>query len=154
MNFRKAILDDYKVVNSLFYQIFEKHLLARPDIYHDGILLTMEEYKKILEEKNEYILLCLIDEKVVGMCHYKLMNVVENEIMHSRKILYIEDFCVDKGSLRKGVGTALYKEVLEHGKELKADCLELNVWAVNKEGEAFYKSVGLRPKSTRMEYIF
>lgn len=154
MNFRTATSDDYKIVAKLFYQIFEKHLLARPDIYHDGIPLSKELYGQLLAKKNEFILLCTIDETVVGMCHYKLMNIAESSIMNSRSVLYIEDFCVEKSSTRKGFGTALYQAVVEHAKELKVDCVELNVWVVNKEAEAFYKKIGLHPKSTKMEYIF
>ena len=153
MEFRNATIDDYPIVANLFYQIFEKHLHARTDIYHDGNPLIKEVYEQFMVDENQFVLLCIIDEAAAGMCHYKLMDTPESSILNRRSIVYIEDFCVDKAFRRKGIGKALIQSVIEHAKQLKADAVELSVWALNKEAEAFYRSIGLQPRSTRMEYI-
>lgn len=153
MEFRNATIDDYPIVANLFYQIFEKHLHARTDIYHDGNPLSKEVYEQFMADENQFVLLCTIDDAAAGMCHYKLIDVPETSIMNHRSIVYIEDFCVDKEFRRKGVGTALIQSVMNHAKELKADVVELVVWTLNKEAEEFYRSIGLQPKNTRMEYI-
>jgi len=46
----------------------------------------------------------------------------------------------------------LYKEAITKFKLWDADSLDLNVWEVNEEARKFYDALGLRVKSTHMEF--
>lgn len=154
MKFRMAENKDYDVISRLAYEIFEVHLYRRLDIYHDGTPWSKNLYESFIDNTNEWILLCEDDNgQAMGMCHYKLLDMPEGPITNKRKVIFIEDLCVEKNYRGKGIGKLIVDKVEKHSRELKVDALELNVWSVNTEGEKFYEKLGLKPKSVRMEKV-
>lgn len=65
--------------------------------------------------------------------------------------VFIEDFVVDAEFRSKGIGRKLFDAAKLQAKEWNSNCLELNVWEVNKEAESFYNKMGLKVKTKRME---
>ena len=151
MIIRSAKESDFEEIHNLMYQIFELHFLRRPDIYKEGYSYTLKEFTDTLKNEDEMMLTAEVDGKVAGVCHMVKKSFDENSFIRKRCIAYIEDFCVDKAYKRHGIGRSLFNESLEASKSWGADSLELNVWEVNNEARKFYDSVGLKPKSTRME---
>jgi len=149
---RVANENDFDRIHELMYQIFEKHLLRRPDIYKQGEIYTLEQHKKSLINKNELILLAESDQMVVGLFHMVKMEFKENPFMRQDYVAFIEDFCVDRDYQRHGIGKVLYEEVVKTAEAWQADSLELNVWEINEEARKFYDAIGFKAKSTRMEF--
>lgn len=139
-------------MHELMYQIFERHLVRRPDIYKQGDPYTLEQFHETLINKDETIILIEENQTVIGMCHMVKREIDKHPMLRPACIAYIEDFCVHKDYRRKGVGKTLYEQAIRQAELWDADTLELNVWEVNVEARKFYDSVGLKPKSTRMEY--
>lgn len=144
--------NDFEKVHELMYQIFEIHLLRRPDIYKQGDPYTLKQYRELLSDKNETMLLVESDQIVVGLCHMVKKEFTNSPIIRQECIAFIEDFCVHKDYQRHGIGKMLYEEAVKKSRTWNADSLELNVWEVNEEARKFYDAIGLKPKSTRMEF--
>jgi len=151
MILRIANENDYDSVHELMYQIFEKHLLRRPDIYKEGNPFSVEQFKASLEDSNDIIILAENEQVVVGLCHMVKREIGEIPMLRPGCIAFIEDFCVHKEYQRRGLGRVLYEEAVKRAEIWQADSLELNVWEVNGEARKFYDAVGFKPKSTRME---
>ena len=71
--------------------------------------------------------------------------------MNDRKILHIENICVDKNHQKKGIGKKLYKEIVQIAKERNIKNIELMVWGFNENAINFYKSLGMSVKNLRFE---
>ena len=151
MILRIANENDFDRVHELMNQIFEKHLLRRPDIYKQGDPYTLEQYRNSLANKNEIIIIAEIEQMAVGVCHMLKIEFKEIPIMLQDCVAFIEDFCVDKEYQRHGIGKALYEEAVKRAEIWQADSLELNVWEINEEARKFYDAIGFKAKSTRME---
>ena len=75
------------------------------------------------------------------------------DTMIPRKILYIDDLCVDKKSRGQHVGKALFEFAKDEAKRLGCYEVTLNVWEGNDSAYKFYDAMGMKPKETHMEYI-
>ena len=71
--------------------------------------------------------------------------------MKDRKILHIEDICVDENNRKNGIGKKLYNKIIELAKEINIDSIELMVWGFNKNAIKFYESLGMNIKNLRFE---
>ncbi len=151
MGIRIANKNDFETVYKLFDQIFRLHLDRRPDIYKDGVVITKERYKEMIENPNDVILLWIEDDKVAGLCHMIKNELVGIPILKADVQVFIEDFVVDSEYRSKGIGRKLFEAAKLKAKEWNSNYLELNVWEVNKEAECFYNKMGLKVKSKRME---
>lgn len=153
MIIRTANENDFERIHDLMYQIFEVHYLKRPDIYKEGYSYTIEEFKKTLDSSGEIMLVAECRGSAAGVCHMVKKLHEEDSFTRKRCTAYIEDFCTDKNYKRQGIGRALFNEAVKASKKWNADSIELNVWEVNEDARKFYDSVGLKPKSTRMEIV-
>lgn len=151
MIFRIANKNDFDTVHDLMNQIFEKHLTRRPDVYKPGDPFPLEQFLSCLNNPDDIMILAESENQIVGVCHMVKKVIREHPILHSKCIAYIEDFCVDKDSQRKGFGRALYQEAIKRAMIWQAHTLELNVWEINPEARKFYDAAGFQPKSTHME---
>ncbi|BBF42377.1 histone acetyltransferase HPA2 and related acetyltransferases [Lachnospiraceae bacterium KM106-2] len=153
MTFRFATEQDYSAVENLFYQIFRKHLDSRPDIFHNGSPLSEDSYRSMLKDPYDEFLLCEIDKKAVGVCHYKRVTFEDCGVVNNRTVLYIQDYGVDKAYLRQGIGTLLFSKVKERARQWNVNSIELNVWDFNQDAKLFYHQMGFTPRNTRMEFL-
>ena len=71
--------------------------------------------------------------------------------MKDRKILNIENICVDKNYQKKGIGKKLYEQLVQLAKERNIDNIELLVWGFNENAINFYKNLGMNIKNLRFE---
>ena len=71
--------------------------------------------------------------------------------MKNRKILHIENICVDENHKKKGIGKKLYKQIVQLSKEKNIDNIELMVWGFNENAIKFYKNLGMNIKNLKFE---
>ena len=149
---RRAKNEDIDRLNALLYQVQQLHADGRPDIFKKGAKkYTTEELKAIIADDMTPIYVDEEDGTVVGyaFCIYQITQ--ESEQLHARKVLYIDDLCVDAPYRRKHIGEKLYQYVLDVAKENGCDSVTLNVWRVNPSAEKFYQKMGMEPLKTTME---
>ena len=149
---RRAKNVDIDRLNVLLYQVQQLHADGRPDIFKNGEKkYTTEELKGIIADDMTPIFVYEEDGTVMGyaFCIYQIT--LESEQLHARKVLYIDDLCVDESYRRKHIGEKLYHHVLDVAKENGCDSVTLNVWRVNPSAEKFYQRMGMEPLKTMME---
>ncbi|WJH35417.1 GNAT family N-acetyltransferase [Paenibacillus sp. CC-CFT747] len=80
-------------------------------------------------------------------------EVIENSFVNARKVLYIKSLCVAETNRKQGIGRCLMQYVLDLGKSLKVDSVELGVSEPNQSAILFYESIGMTTRSRKMEFL-
>lgn len=149
---RRAKNGDIDRLNAMLYQVQRLHAEGRPDIFKSGAKkYTTEELEKIIADDNTPIYVYEEDGEVMGyvFCIYQFTP--ENEQVYERKVLYIDDLCVDEPYRRKHIGEKLYRYVLDVARDNGCHSVTLNVWDVNPSADRFYRKMGMEPLKTTME---
>lgn len=102
-----------------------------------------------LNDEKQYIFVASEDKNIVAVAVMKMMEISENPFMKDRRVLYINSLCVDKKEY--GIGKRLMNFIIEFGKNLKVDSIELGESERNSSAIKFYESIGLTTKSRNME---
>lgn len=153
MIIEKAKKEQAAEVVELLKYICEIHRKGRPDIFvSDQPKYDEEDVKRLIDEKDTFILTAAEDGKVAGYVIAELIDGSRHPHMRSVKTLYIDDICVAPDFAHKGVGTALFEEAKKLGKELGCIRIDLNVWAFNEDAIKFYEKMGMTVSRMYMEY--
>jgi Acetyltransferases len=152
ISIREGNLNDYKEVNDLNCQIQDIHVQDRPDIYKKTeVPLDKDYYSCLLKDENARIILAIEGEQTVGYSIFEIKATPNRSNLVYRKMLYVDDICVDKNYRGRGIGEKLFKYIKEYGKAVGAHSLELSVWEFNKGAISFYDKMGMSTKNRRME---
>ena len=149
---RRANNADIDRLNAMLYQVQRLHAEGRPDIFKIGAKkYTTQELERIIADDMTPIFVYEEDGAAIGyaFCIYQITR--ENEQLYERKVLYIDDLCVDEPYRGRHIGEKLYRYVLDVARENGCDSVTLNVWTVNPAAQAFYEKMGMQPLKTTME---
>ncbi|CAI6083762.1 hypothetical protein PAECIP112173_04056 [Paenibacillus sp. JJ-100] len=152
---RTAQLADYPAISTLMDQLHDLHVQARPDIYRPlHPRLAEKDYAEWLGTDQRYFYVAEHEEteKMVGFCSAQLSVIQDHSLFTDRRILYIHELVVDSTHQGHGTGKRLMLAMLDLARDLQADHLELTVSTFNSHAQAFYEQMGLRVRSSRMEY--
>lgn len=154
MEIRFAASRDIPGLIDLLQQVGQVHHQVRPDLFRSGAQKYDEAaLLRLLADPSRPILAAIVDGRVAGYA-FCILQITQNDpVLRDRKVLYIDDLCVDAAYRGKGVAGALYQKVCEYARELKCDAVTLNVWCGNDRAMAFYGKCGLKPQKIGMEYI-
>lgn len=153
---RRARVKDYIGISTLMDELHEQHVQGRPDIYRAlQPRLEPAEYEEWLEMDTRYLFVAedLEAGGIVGFASAQWQQIRNLNVLLDRNMLYINEVVVDRKCQGKGVGQRIMTELINLGKELQADSVELTVSAFNEGAQAFYEKMGLAVRSSRMEYI-
>ncbi|EEV24943.1 GNAT family N-acetyltransferase [Actinobacillus minor 202] len=150
---RPAKTEDVARIAELLYQVHAVHAEARPDIFQAGkrkyndeeiVALLADEQKPIFvyEDENGTV-------QGYAFCVYQITQGIP--ALFDRKVLYIDDLCVDASQRSKKIGEKLYQHVVAYAKENGCDSVTLHVWNDNQGAFRFYERLGLEPLKTLME---
>lgn len=148
---RKAKISDFQGIHKLIMQVHKLHVNERNDIYKDVDPMNFEEFRTELSNSNNIYLIAELENEIVGICFSQIKEISNNKIMKNRKILHIENICVDENHQKKGIGKKLYKQIVQLAKEKNIDNIELMVWGFNENAIKFYKNLGMSIKNLRFE---
>ena len=148
---RKAKISDFQGIHNLIMQVHKLHVNERNDIYKDVDPMDFEEFRTELSNSNNIYLIAELENEIVGICFSQIKEISNNKIMKNRKILHIENICVDENHQKKGIGKKLYKQIVQLSKEKNIDNIELMVWGFNENAIKFYKNLGMSIKNLRFE---
>ena len=154
MTIRFACDRDIPGMIDLLQQVGAIHHQIRPDLFRAGAQKYDEAaLNALLTDPNRPILAAEIEGKLVGYA-FCILQVTENDpVLCDRKVLYIDDLCVEETLRGQGIAGALYERVLEYARELGCDAVTLNVWCGNENAMKFYEKCGLKPQKIGMETI-
>jgi len=154
MEIRFADARDIPGMIDLLQQVGEVHHQIRPDLFRSGAQKYDEPaLRELLADPNRPILAAILDGKLAGYAFCILQETKNDPVLCDRKVLYIDDLCVDETIRGKGIATALYARVLEYARELGCHAVTLNVWCGNDSAMKFYEKCGLKPQKIGMETI-
>ncbi|WP_408893686.1 N-acetyltransferase family protein [Paenibacillus taichungensis] len=156
INIRRAVIGDYTGVSALMDELHRLHVEARPDVYRElQTRMSHKEYEQLLKEDHRFLYVAewLDQGEIVGYASAQL-NVIQNvDLLKDRKMLYINEIIVCSKHRGHGTGKLLMQELIELGKGIQIDSVELTVSTFNTGAQAFYEQLGLAVRSSRMEYI-
>lgn len=154
MTIRFAAKQDIPGMIRLLLQVGEVHHQIRPDLFRSGAQkYDKEALAALLEDPSRPILIAEQEGDVAGYCFCILQETKDDPVLCHRKVLYIDDLCVDETVRGKGVAAALYEKTLEYAKELGCHSVTLNVWCGNDRAMAFYEKCGMKPQKIGMEKV-
>ena len=148
---REARKSDFEQIHRIVMQVHNLHLKNRRDIYKNADPLTIDEFDDSITNTNNLYLVAEKNYNIVGICFSTIKIITDNRILNDKKIVYIENICVDVNERRKGIGKLLYEETVKRAKTIKADSIELVVWGFNENAINFYKSLVMEVKNVRFE---
>ena len=154
MDIRFAQARDIPDMIELLRQVGEVHHQIRPDLFRAGAQKYDEAaLEKLLADPNRPILAAVEKGALLGYA-FCILQVTEGDpVLRDRKVMYIDDLCVDEIRRGQGVAGALYRAVCDYARELDCDAVTLNVWCGNDRAMAFYEKCGLKPPKVGMEYV-
>ena len=154
MNIRFATEKDIPQMIDLLRQVGEVHHQIRPDLFRAGAQKYDEAaLRRLLENPDRPILAAEEDGAMVGYAFCILQITRDDPVLCDRRVLYIDDLCVDENHRGRGIAGALYRRSLELAKELSCDAVTLNVWCGNDNAQRFYENCGLRQQKIGMEKV-
>ena len=153
MTIRFAETRDIPGMIDLLQQVGQVHHQIRPDLFRDGAQKDDEPaLEALLLDKTRPIFIADTDGKVAGYCFCILQVTEGNPVLCDRKVLYIDDLCVDETIRGHGIATKLYEHTLAFAREQGCDAVTLNVWYGN-DALKFYEKCGMKPQKIGMEFI-
>ena len=154
MTIRFACENDIPQMLDLLLQVGEVHHQIRPDLFRAGAQKYDEAaLKRLLKTSDRPILAAEEDGKMVGYAFCILQVTKDDPVLCDRRVLYIDDLCVDENHRGRGIAGALYRRALELAKELSCDAVTLNVWWGNDNALRFYENCGLQRQKIGMEKV-
>lgn len=134
---RKSSLSDYEIVDEMLCRLHKYHVENKPEVYKDiDYFFSKEEFEKILEEKNFFIL-SILDGVVVGLIRYRRAE-KGNKFEKNRTQLWIDALYVDERYRNKGIADRLLGEVMNIAKNDGIDSIESMVWDFNEASKKLF----------------
>lgn len=141
--------EDRTAIEILAQQVHRLHVQWRPDIYAlADQMWPQERFDTAVSERQLFA--AKIDEKVVG---YVLLKIRDYDMIGHirRRVLLIDEICVDEAQRNRGIGTEMMIEVRAIAKAFGCSDMQLGVYPQNNEALAFYQKCGFRIRSIDMQ---
>ena len=144
-----ATMEDRAAVERLAKQVHEQHVSWRPDIYRmPEELFPLDRFREALRERQLYV--AKLDGLVVGYALLR-MRAVDQPMLTPRKVMLIDEFCVEEALRGHGIGTAMMGDVKALARAFRCTDLQLSVYPQNDEAVSFYQKMGLMIQSINMQ---
>lgn len=140
---------DREEVERLARQVHELHVSWRPDIYRMPLeLFPQEQFQELIAARELYV--AKLDGVVVG---YALMKIrtADRPDMVPRKVMVIDQICVDEALRCHGIGTQIMADVHALARAFGCTDLQLGVYPQNDAAVAFYEKCGFLIQSVSMQ---
>ena len=155
MNIRRAVSKDIPDVLHLLSQVLEVHAKIRPDLFIPQTTKygNDELEEMFLDDSRPVYVATDDDDRTIGYAMCQIEEPKFSSTMVYRKIMFIDDLCVDEKARGLHVGRKLFEHVKSEAKRLGCYEVTLNVWEGNDAALAFYNAMGMKTKETQMELI-
>ena len=139
---------------ALLQQVGEVHHQIRPDLFRGGAQKYDEAaLKQLLADPDRPILIGAMNGQVAGSAFCIVQSYRNDPVLCDRKVLYIDDLCVDEHRRGQGIATRLYEAVCSFARGSGCHAVTLNVWCGNDSAMKFYEKCGMKPQKIGMEAV-
>ena len=140
---------DRSAVNRLARQVHALHVSWRPDLYTMPEELFPEElYSELLKNRELYV--AKLDGTVIGFAWVRIRT-AEGVGLVTRKVMLINQVCVDEALRNHGIGTQMMEEVRVLARAFGCTDLQLVVYPQNDAAVSFYQMCGFMIRSIDMQ---
>lgn len=154
MEIRFANEQDIPGLLALLRQVGQVHHEIRPDLFRAGAQKYDEAaLRRLLKDPARPIFAAISEGTMVGYAFCIFQETRNDPVLRDRKVLYLDDLCVDEGHRGHGIASTLYERVCQYARETACDAVTLNVWWGNDGAMKFYEKSGLSPQKVGMEFI-
>ena len=144
-----ATLSNWEDINRISAQVAELHTQWRPDLFCNAeISYPKELLEEMIREKQVFV--ATINGVVVGYTAFYIWS-TNGACCVPRKVMSINDFCVDEHCRNQGIGTQMMMELRALAKAFGCTDLQLTVYPQNDAAVAFYQKCGFMIKSIDMQ---
>ena len=140
---------DRACVERLAQQVHAFHVQWRPDLYQmPGELFPEELYFELLKNRELYV--AKLDGAVIGLAWVRIRT-SEGVGLVARKVMFINQVCVDEALRNHGIGTQMMEEIRVLAKAFGCTDLQLGVFPQNDAAVSFYQKCGFMIRSIDMQ---
>jgi ribosomal protein S18 acetylase RimI-like enzyme len=144
-----AAKQDREAVERLAKQVHALHVQWRPDLYTmPGELFPQELFSEMIRNRELYV--AKIDGIVAGYCRL-VMNQASGIGIVPRKVMLIDQLCVDEALQNRGIGTQMAAEIRVLAKAFGCTDLQLGVYPQNDAAVSFWQKCGFMIQSITMQ---
>lgn len=144
-----ATKQDREAVEQLAKQVHALHVQWRPDLYTmPGELYPQELFSEMIRKRELYV--AKIDGIVAGYCRL-VMKQASGIGIAPRKVMLIDQFCVDEPLQNHGIGTQMAAEIRVLAKAFGCTDLQLGVYPQNDAAVSFWQKCGFMIQSITMQ---
>ena len=144
-----ATTADLEVINRLSAQVIKLHTGWRPDFFRNAdVSYTAEILCELIQEQSIYV--AKKNGDVIGYSAFWIWQ-SNGPCFVSRKVMSINDFCVDERFHSEGIGTQMMNELSAIAASRGCTDLELTVYPQNEAAIAFYRKCGFTVKTCDMQ---
>ena len=144
-----AILSDRPAVNVLAKQVHELHVSWRPDIFEMvEELYSQERFQEAVRLRQLYV--AKLNGIVAGYVSLKIRDYNWPGVV-PRKVMLIDEFCVEEAFRGHGIGTRMMEEVHALARAFGCSDLQLGVYPQNDDAVGFYQKCGFTIRSIDMQ---
>lgn len=147
---RKAKEEDFEGVLRIFREVQNLHAENEPNIFKFCDPIDFSRFKEMLNEESMEIFVADDGEQILGFLVGVIINMGSNLTL-PRKVFGVENLAVSKHAQKSGVGESLMKKAIQFANEEKCDSVNLSVWVFNENAKGFYKHLGFKEKSIKMQ---
>lgn len=141
--------EDRDAINALAMQVHWMHVQWRPDIYKMTDELWPQDRFSVAVS-NRQLFAAKMDGHVVGYVSVKIRDYDQGGLV-KRKVLLIDEICVDEAQRRRGIGTEMMTDIRAIARAYGCTDLQLGVYPQNDAAVAFYQKCGFRIRSIDMQ---
>ena len=144
-----ATLSDRPAVNDLAREVHAMHVAWRPDIYEMVEELYPEDrFAEAVHARQLYV--AKLNGIVAGYVLLKIRNYDWPGVVR-RKVMVIDEICVDLPFRGHGIGTQMMEEVHALARAFGCTDLQLGVYPQNDDAVGFYQKCGFTIRSIDMQ---
>ena len=140
---------DRAEVNRLARQVHALHVQWRPDLYTMPDELFPEElFLELVKNKELYV--AKVDRTLVGFAWIRMRR-SEGVGLVTRKVMLVNQVCVDEALRNHGIGTQMMEELRVLAKAFGCTELLLSVYPQNDAAVSFYQKCGFMIQNIHMQ---
>ncbi len=153
LEIREALPSDFDGAEKILFDIATLHHKGAPYLFKKPIKndpLIKEDFLNIIKDNASKYFVAIFDNQIVGLVLIRTKERRKAEHIVPGKFAYLAELGVKKELQNKGIGKILANKALMWAKSQDLQEITLNVRSFNNEAIKFYKHLGFKVESYKM----